>query len=156
MRRTRLGLCQDSDFTDDLEDSQSVSGGLLCFFQVEYLFQSVGYARSKLLSRTVLQSMKSFFLYTGLRMDELLTLDLLDIVIEVFRSINNNVQRNHTSFQETDATLHCIQRTDTTLHFKFIIQNVKRRQKIQQLNDVDYVPQTNILLKMRFSFTFSG
>ena len=51
-------------------------------------------------------------------------------VIEVPRSTNNNVQPKHTSIQETDATLHSQAKT----------QNVKRRQKFDQLSDVDYVP----------------
>ena len=65
----------------------------------------------------------------GLRMDGLLALDLWDIVIEVLRSTNNNVQPKHTSIQETDA-----------LYFKTKTQRVKRRQKIDQLIEVDYVP----------------
>ena len=42
----------------------------------------------------------------GLRMDGLPALDLWDIVIEVLRSTNNNVQPKHASIQETGATLH--------------------------------------------------
>ena len=38
-------------------------------------------------------------------MDGLLALDLWDIVIEVRRSTNNNVQPKHTSIQGTGATL---------------------------------------------------
>ena len=66
----------------------------------------------------------------GLRMDELLALDLWDIVIEVLRSTNNNAQSRHSSIQETGATIHC----------KTKAQKIKRRQKVDQLSDVDYVP----------------
>ena len=66
----------------------------------------------------------------GLRMDGLLALDLWDIVIEVLRSTNNNVQPKRASMQETDATLHSKAKT----------QKVKRRQKVDQLSDVDYLP----------------
>ena len=62
-------------------------------------------------------------------MDWLPALDLWDTVIEVLRSINNNAQPKHTSMQETGATLHS----------KTKAQKVKRRQKIDQLSDVDYV-----------------
>ena len=31
-KQCRLGLCQDSDFAGDLEDSKSTSGGTLCVF----------------------------------------------------------------------------------------------------------------------------
>ena len=65
-------------------------------------------------------------------MDWLLTSDVWNTVIEVLRSINNNVQSKHTSIQETDV-----------LH-----STTKRRQKVDQLSDVDYVPTTHILLSM--------
>ena len=106
------------------------------FLEVEHLFLSVGCARSKLLSRTVLQSLKSFSPDAGLRMEELLALDLWDIVIEVLRSTNNIVQPS------------------VFLSFKNRGQKVKRRQKVHQLPDVDYMrPQTHILLKMSLSCT---
>ena len=63
-------------------------------------------------------------------MDGSLALDLWDIVIEVLRSTKNNVQPKHTSIQETGSALHS----------KTKPQKVKRRQKIDQLSDVDYVP----------------
>ena len=74
------------------------------FLEVEHLFLSVGCARNKLMSRTVLQSPR-LFLY-------------------------NNVQPKHTSIQENGSTLHS----------KTEAQKVKRRQKVDQLSDVDYVP----------------
>ena len=76
-------------------------------------------------------------------MDGLPALDLWDIVIEVLRSTNNTLQPRHSSFQETGATLDS--RTKTP--------NVRRKQKVEQLNGVDYVPQTHILLKMSLSCT---
>ena len=66
----------------------------------------------------------------GVRMDGLPALDLWDIVIEVLRSTNNNVQPKHMSTQETDATFHA----------KTTAQKVKRRQKVGQWSYVDYVP----------------
>ena len=62
-------------------------------------------------------------------MDGLPALDLWNRVIEVLRSTNNTVQPNHNGIQETGATLHSKTKTP----------NVKRRQKIEQLGDVDYV-----------------
>ena len=58
----RLGLFPDSDFACDLQDSKSTSGWSLASSEVEHLSPSVGCARSELLSRTVLQSLKSFLL----------------------------------------------------------------------------------------------
>ena len=57
----------------------------------------------------------------GLRMDGLPALDLWDMVIEVLRSTNNHVQ-------------------PATLHSKTKAKKVKRRQKVDQLSDADYVP----------------
>ena len=66
----------------------------------------------------------------GLLKDGLLALDLWDTVIDVLRSANNNVQAKHTSMQETDVSLHPKSKS----------QKVKRRQKVDRLSDVDYVP----------------
>ena len=63
-------------------------------------------------------------------MDGLFALDLWDTVIEVLCSTNNNVQPTQTSIQETGATLNS----------KTKAQKVKRRLKVDQLSDVDYVP----------------
>ena len=57
----------------------------------------------------------------GLRMDGLPALDLWDIVIDVLRSTNNNVQPKHTSIQETDALL---SETKT--------RKIERKQKVDQ------------------------
>ena len=65
----------------------------------------------------------------GLRLDGLPALDLWDVVIEVEWSTKHNVQPKHTSIQETVATLDS----------KTKAPKVKRRQKVGQLNDVDYV-----------------
>ena len=53
-RRCRLCLFQDSDFEINFRWS------LVFFLEVEHLSQPVGCARNKFLSRTVLQSLKSF------------------------------------------------------------------------------------------------
>ena len=87
----------------------------------------------RLLSRTVLQSLKSFLWMLDCVWMGLPALDLLDVVIDVLRSTNNNVQPKHTSIQETDATL----------HFKAKTQKVKRRQKVDQLSDVDEPTNTH-------------
>ena len=46
------------------------------FSEVEHLFQSAGCARKKLLSRTILQSLKPFLWVLDFLMDGLLALDL--------------------------------------------------------------------------------
>ena len=67
-------------------------------------------------------------------MDGLLALDLWDIVNEVLRSTNNTVQPKHKSILEAGATLGSKTKTP----------NVKRRQKVEQLNGVDYVPTSTL------------
>ena len=68
----------------------------------------------------------------GLRMDGSPALGLWDMVIEVLRSTNNSVQPTRTSHQETGAVLDSKTKT----------QHVKRRQKVEQSSEVDYVPTT--------------
>ena len=55
----RFGAFQDSQFARDLEDSKSTSGGVLCFFEVEHLYPSVGCARSKRQCLTGLENQRS-------------------------------------------------------------------------------------------------
>ena len=61
----RLRLFQDPDFAWDLEDSKSTSAGVLCILEAEHLFQSVGCARNKVLSRTAPQCLRSFLWMMG-------------------------------------------------------------------------------------------
>ena len=126
----RQGLFEDSDFAGDLEDSNINPQEVSCvFLEVEQVFLQ----ETKLLSRTVLQSLR-LSLDAGLRLDGLLALDLWDTVIEVLRSTNNTVQPIHNSIQETGVTLRSKAKTQT----------VKRRQKVEELNDVDYVPTNSL------------
>ena len=64
-----------------------------------------------------------------LRMGWMPALDLWYTVIEILRSTNNNVQPKHTSHQEIGADLDSKTKTE----------HVKRKQRIEQLNEVDYV-----------------
>ena len=68
-------------------------------------------------------------LHTGFRMVGSPALDLWDMVIEVLRSTNNHVQPNHNGIRRTGASF----RSKTTT------QHVRRRQKVDQLSDVDYI-----------------
>ena len=57
----RLGLFQDSGFAGDLEDSKSTSGENLMYFRISNIRSSqLDVQETKFLSRTVLQSLKSF------------------------------------------------------------------------------------------------
>ena len=63
-------------------------------------------------------------------MDRLPALDHWDIVIEVLRSTKDNIQPKRTSHQETGAVLDSKTKT----------QHVTRKQKVDQLSEVDHVP----------------
>ena len=63
-------------------------------------------------------------------MDVLLAFDLWDIVIEVLHSTKDKTQPKHPSHQETGVVL--ASKTKT--------QHVTRRQKVDRLSEVDYVP----------------
>ena len=84
----------------------------------------------------------------GLRMDGLLALDLWDMVIRV-RSTNNNVQPKHYGIvievsRSTDNTVKpnhdSIRETCARQNTKTKTPTDKRKQKVDQLSDVDYVP----------------
>ena len=66
----------------------------------------------------------------GLRIDGLLALDIWDIVIEVLQSTKDSTQPKHTGHQQTGAVLDSETQT----------QHVKKKQKVDQLSDVDHVP----------------
>ena len=79
----------------------------------------------------------------GLRMDVLPALERWGIVIEVLRSTNDNVQPKLTSIQETNA-----------LHSKTKTRKVERRQKVDQLSEVDHAPTNqHFLVTMNLSCT---
>ena len=125
----RVGLFQDSDFGGDLEDSKSTSGGALCIFGSGPFVPVSWMSKKQIVVSHISTESEIISLDAGLRTDGFLALDLWDIGIEVLRSTNNSVQPKHTSIQETDA-----------LHSKTKTRKIERRQKVDQLSDVDYVP----------------
>ena len=81
----------------------------------------------------------------GKSMDGLLALDLRDTVIEVLRWNDNTVKPGHDSIRDISAGQNPKTKTPTD----------KRKQKVDQVSDVDYVPtNTHILLKVSLSCTF--
>ena len=95
------------------------------FLEAEHLSQSGGCVRNKLLSRTAPQSLKSFLCW--ITYGWVTCSRSWDMVIEVSRSTNNKVQPKHTSHQETGAVFD----SKTKTH------HVKRRQKVEQLSEVE-------------------
>ena len=85
LRKSRLGLFQDSHFAGDFEDYKSTSGGILCVFG-SHKFVPISQMCKKQMSvshSTPDDEVKS--LDAGLRMDGFFALDLWDLVIEVLQ-----------------------------------------------------------------------
>ena len=77
-QQCRLGLLQDSDFVGDLEDSKSISGGILCIFGSHaFVPMSWMFKKQTSLSHSSTES-EIIFLDAGLRMDGIRALGLWD------------------------------------------------------------------------------
>ena len=87
-KQCRLGLFQDSDFAEDLEDSKSTSGGTLCVFG-SHTFVPISWMCKKhtAVSHSSTES-EIISLDTGLRLDGLLALELWDLIVSVFGNIS--------------------------------------------------------------------
>ena len=91
-KQCRLGLFQDSDFAGDLEDSKSISGGLLCIFR-SHTSVPISWMCKKQTSVSHSSTEAVIIsLDAGLRMDGIPALDLWDVVIDVFHSVPNNTE----------------------------------------------------------------
>ena len=92
-QQCRLGLCQDSDFAGDLEESKSTSGGILCIFG-SLTFVPISWMCKKQTSVSHSSTEAEVIsLVAGLRMDGIPALDLWDLVIEVFHSSPNQTNK---------------------------------------------------------------
>ena len=91
-KQCRLGLIQDSDFEEDLEDSKFTSGGILCVFG-SHTFVPISWMCKKQTSvshsptESVLISLDA-----GLRLDGKRALDLWDLIVAVLHG--NTYQSN--------------------------------------------------------------
>ena len=93
-QQCRLGLCQDSDFAGDLEDSKSTSGGILCIFGSQTFVPTSWMCKKQTSVSHSSTEDEIISLDAGLRMDGIPALDLWDLVIEEFHSSPN--QTNNT------------------------------------------------------------
>ena len=112
----RLVLFQDSDFAGDLEDSKSTSRGVLCTFGSRTFVPVSGMCKKQTSVSHSSTESEVNFLDAGLRVDELLALDLWDIVIENLPSIKDNVNLNILASRKLVRLL--IQNQDPTCHKK--------------------------------------
>ena len=128
MNSNNIGLVQDSDFAGDLEDSKSTSGGLLCIFG-SHKFVPISWICKKHTSVSHSSTEAEFiFLDAGLRMDGIHAFDLWELVIEVFHSSPNQI--NKSKGQESQGNLS----RNTTLHMKN-----QNSTKLADLRNVDHV-----------------
>ena len=92
-KQCRQGMCQDSDFAGDLEDSKSTSGGTLCIFG-SHTFVPISWMCKK--QTSVSHSSKEseiISLDAGLRWDGIPALDLCDLIVVVPGNMNQDHDR---------------------------------------------------------------
>ena len=93
-RQCRLGLCQDSDFAGDLEDSKSTSGGTLYVFG-SHTFVPISWMCEK--QSSVSQSSTEseiISLDAGMRLDGITALDLWDLIVAVLGNVSRVSDRS--------------------------------------------------------------
>ena len=116
-KQCRLGLFQDSDFSGDLEDSKSTSGGTLCVFG-SHTFVPISCMCKKQTSVSHSSTESEIIsLDTGLTLDGL-PLELWDLIVCVFENIS-----------------HISDRTGQPVNDKN-----KSYNRIDAMHDIDYVP----------------
>ena len=93
-KQCRLGLFEDSDLAGDLEDSKSISGGILCVFG-SHTFVPISWMCKKQ-SAVFHSTTESEFitLDTGLRLDGLPALELWDLIVSVFGNVSRVSDRS--------------------------------------------------------------
>ena len=92
-QQCRLGLFQDSDFAEDLEDSKSTSGEVLCIFG-SHTFVPISWMCKKQTSVSHNSSEAgTFSLDASLHMDGIPALPLWDLVNEIFHSVPNKIEQ---------------------------------------------------------------
>ena len=119
-KQCRLGLCQDSDFEGDLEDSKSISGGTLCVFG-SHTFVPISWMCKKQTSVSHSSTESEIIsLDAGLRLDGLPALELWDLIVPVLGNMT--------------------QTTERTGRLVIIDRSHKSQGKINVLNNIDCVP----------------
>ena len=92
-QQCRLGLFQDSDFAGDLEVYKSTSRGILCIFG-SHTFVPISWMCKKQTSVSHSSTESEIIsLDAGFCMDGIPALTLWDLVIEVFHSVPNRIDR---------------------------------------------------------------
>ena len=119
-KQCRLGLYQDSGFAGDLEDSKSTSGGTLCIFGSHTFVPKNWMCKKQTAVSHSSTESENISLDTGLRLDGLLVLELLDLIVSVFGSVSQISDRSG--------------QPDNDVH-----KRQKSRNKIDVMKDIDAV-----------------
>ena len=139
-----IGLFQDSDFPNDLEDSKSTSGGILCIFET-FVPISLMSKQQTSVSHSSTES-EIMLLDVGLRTDGFPAFDLWDVVMEVLRSSNTkqaagNCLRNRTSKHKQKGN----RDVDQLSHVDHVAANAHSSQGESQFNIFE---DTDAVIKM--------
>ena len=121
-KQCRLGLFQDSDFAEDLEDSKSTSGGTLCVFGSQTFVPISWMCKKQTAVSHISTESEIISLDTGLRLDGLPALELWDLFVSVFgsvsqvsdrtgRPVNVDVKRN----QKSQGKINVMENLDSVL-----------------------------------------
>ena len=127
-QQCRLGLFQDSDYTGDLEDSKSTSGGLLCIFGSHTLVPISWMCQKQTSVSLSSTEAEIISLDSGSLMNGIPALDLWDLVIEVFHSSPNQTnktkdEREPRRNMSRNTTLH-MKNQNPTKHVNLDVNNV--------------------------------
>ena len=87
-KQCRLGLFQDSDFTGDVEDSKSTSGGTLCVFGSHTCVPISWICKKQTAVSHSSTESEIISLDTGLKLDGLPALELWDLIVSVFGNVS--------------------------------------------------------------------
>ena len=112
-KQCRLGLFQDSDFAEDLEDSKSTSGGTLCIFGSHTFVPTSWMCKKQTAVSHSSTESEIISLDTGLRLDVALALELWDLIVSVLGNVSrvsdrsgqppNDVHKRHKSQKKIDV-----------------------------------------------------
>ena len=131
-QQCRKGLCQDSDFAGDLEDSKSTLGGILCIFE-SHTFVPISWMCKKQTSVSHGSTEAEVIsLDAGLRMDGIPALDLWDLLIEVFHSSPNGTNKTK-DVREPRGNLSATPQSNMR-------QQIPTTNTNPDLTDIDHVP----------------
>ena len=123
-----LGLCKDSDFAGDLDDSKSTSAGTLCVFGSHTFFPISWMCKKQTAVSHSSTESEIISLDTGLRLDGLPALELWDLIVAV---LHGNTNQNRIEQGDLSKNKREVCSPPHTIH--------KRKQSQRVINDFDSV-----------------